>query len=222
MMKLEIEDCPDWIRKEECFNLKKFSSPIMLARDIEQKFRRIIWSSDANRKQIETLMVGRNVDIDNFESIYQSSRGLNIKSLVISGRDSVGKDTFISQCLIKMGYDKEVIPYSICMGNNEGVEDFIIQLNKITRCYDSAALIQVLSQSQIDKAKTASNLLNLLLNNQTVLTVEDNMSCVQANRKLADWLLDLVDNAEMNNQLGLFIKSKLALRQAQKPPLAPM
>lgn len=208
---LEIEDCPDWIRKDECFNLKKFSSPIMLARDIEQKFRKIIWSSDANKKKIETLMVGRNADIDNFETIYQSSRGLNIKSLVISGRDGVGKDTFISQCLIKMGYDKEIIPYSISMGNNEGVEDFIIQLNKITRSYNSDGLIDVLSQSQIDKAKTAAYLLNLLLDSRTVLTVEDNMSCVQANRKLADWLLDLVDNAGMNNQLGLFIKSKLAL-----------
>ena len=208
---LKIEDCPDWIRKDECFNLRKFDSPIMLARDIEQKFRKIIWSSDAKRKQIETLMVGRNADIDNFESIYQSSRGLNIKSLVISGRDGVGKDTFISQCLIKMGYDKEIIPFSISMGNNEGVEDFIIQLNKITRSYNSDGLIDVLSQSQIDKAKTAAYLLNQLLDSRTVLTVEDNMSCVQANRKLADWLLDLVDNAGMNNQLGLFIKSKLAL-----------
>lgn len=208
---LEIEDCPDWIRKDECFNLKKFDSPIMLARDIEQKFRKIIWSSDAKRKQIETLMVGRNADIDKFESIYLSSRGLNIKSLVISGRDGVGKDMFISQCLVKIGYDKEIIPYSINMGNNEGVEDFIIQLNEITRKFTSAELMDVLSQSPIEKAKTAANLLNILLDSRTVLTISDNMSCVQANRKLADWLVDLVDNAGMNNQLGLFIKSKKAL-----------
>lgn len=208
---LEIDNCPDWMRKDECFNLKKFGSPIMLARDIEQKFRKIIWASDSIKKQIETLMVGRNSDIDKFESIYQSSKGMNLKSLIISGRDGVGKDTFITQCLVKMGYDKEIIPYSISMENNEGVEDFIIQLNKITRTYNSDGLTEVLSQTPIEKANTAAHLLNQLLDSRTVLTINDNMSCIQANRKLSDWLLDLVDNAGMHNQLGLFVKSKLAL-----------
>lgn len=67
---LTIEDCPKWIREEECFNLKTFTSPKVLSRIIEQKFRHIIWSKDNRRKLIDTLMIGRNVDIDKFEDIY--------------------------------------------------------------------------------------------------------------------------------------------------------
>ena len=39
---LSIEDCPEWMRKDECFNLKKFKSYKVLPHDIEQQFRRII------------------------------------------------------------------------------------------------------------------------------------------------------------------------------------
>ena len=175
---------------------------------IEQKFRRIIWSKNPKRKQLETLMVGRNKDIDNFENIYQSARGMNLRSLVISGRDGVGKDMFISKCLDKIGgYDAESTPFCINLGNKEGVENFIIQLNLITRTYDEKQLMTVLGGSTSEKTSSAANLVNELINTNSVLSINDDLSCVLPNRKLADWLIDLVEKSDMANKLGLFIKS---------------
>lgn len=205
---LSIEECPEWMRKDKCFNLKKYKSYKILAHDIEQKFRRIIWSKNPKRKQLETLMVGRNKDIDNFENIYQSARGMNLRSLVISGRDGVGKDMFISKCLDKIGgYDAESTPFCINLGNKEGVENFIIQLNLITRTYDENQLMAVLGGSTSEKTSSAANLVNELLNTNSVLSINDDLSCVLPNRKLADWLIDLVEKSNMANKLGLFIKS---------------
>lgn len=205
---LSIEECPEWMRKDKCFNLKKYKSYKILAHDIEQKFRRIIWSKNPKRKQLETLMVGRNKDIDNFENIYQSARGMNLRSLVISGRDGVGKDMFISKCLDKIGgYDAESTPFCINLGNKEGVENFIIQLNLITRTYDEKQLMTVLGGSTSEKTSSAANLVNELLNTNSVLSINDDLSCVLPNRKLADWLIDLVEKSNMANKLGLFIKS---------------
>lgn len=205
---LSIEECPEWMRKDKCFNLKKYKSYKILAHDIEQKFRRIIWSKNPKRKQLETLMVGRNKDIDNFENIYQSARGMNLRSLVISGRDGVGKDMFISKCLDKIGgYDAESTPFCINLGNKEGVENFIIQLNLITRTYDEMQLMTVLGGSTSEKTSSAANLVNELLNTNSVLSINDDLSCVLPNRKLADWLINLVEKSDMVNKLGLFIKS---------------
>lgn len=205
---LSIEECPEWMRKDKCFNLKKFKSYKILAHDIEQKFRRIIWSKNPKRKQLETLMVGRNKDIDNFENIYQSARGMNLRALVISGRDGVGKDMFISKCLDKIGgYDAESTPFCINLGNKEGVENFIIQLNLITRTYDEMQLMTVLGGSTSEKTSFAANLVNELLNTNSVLSINDDLSCVLPNRKLADWLINLVEESDMVNKLGLFIKS---------------
>lgn len=205
---LSIEECPDWIKRQKCFNLKKFKSYKILAHDIEQKFRRIIWSKNPKRKQLETLMVGRNKDIDTFENIYQSARGMNLKALILSGRDGVGKDMFISKCMDKIGgYEAETRPYCINLGNKEGVENFIIQLNLITRTYDEIQLMNILSRSTTEKTNVAASLVNELLNTNTVLSINDEMSCVLPNRKLADWLIDLIEKSPMVNKLGLFIKS---------------
>lgn len=194
--------------KDKCFNLKKFKSCKILAHDIEQKFRRIIWSKNPKRKQLETLMVGRNKDIDNFENIYQSARGMNLRALVISGRDGVGKDMFISKCLDKIGgYDAESTPFYINLGNKEGIENFIIQLNLITRTYDETQLMTVLGGNTSEKTSSAANLVNELLNTNSVISINDDLSCVLPNRKLADWLIDLVEKSNIANKLGLFIKS---------------
>ena len=205
---LSIEECPEWMKKDKCFNLKKFKSCKILAHDIEQKFRRIIWSKNPKRKQLETLMVGRNKDIDNFENIYQSARGMNLRALVISGRDGVGKDMFISKCLDKIGgYDAESTPFYINLGNKEGIENFIIQLNLITRTYDETQLMTVLGGNTSEKTSFAANLVNELLNTNSVISINDDLSCVLPNRKLADWLIDLVEKSNIANKLGLFIKS---------------
>ena len=208
---LTVEDCPEWMRKDECFNLKKYRSYKMLARDIEQKFRGIIWSCNPQRKKLDTLMVGRNSDIEHFEDIYQSSRGMKLKALIVSGRDGVGKDMFILKCMDKIGYKTETVPYKINLGSKEGIENFIIQLNLITRTFNETQLINVLKGSTSDKIENAASLLNELLDSQSVLSVNDDMACVLPNRMLADWLVELVEQSNMNNQLGLFIKSRKML-----------
>lgn len=208
---LSIEDCPEWMRKDECFNLKKFRSHKMLARDIEQKFRGIIWTRDPKRKMLDTLMVGRNSDIEHFEDIYQSARGLNLKALIVAGRDGVGKDMFILKCMDKIGYKAETVPYKISLGSKEGIENFIIQLNLITKTYNESQLIDILKGLPNDKIDKAASLLNELLDSQSVLSITDDMACVLPNRILADWLVALVEEGKMNNQLGLFIKSRKIL-----------
>lgn len=213
---LSIEDCPEWMRKNECFNLKSFHSYKILARDIEQKFRTIIWSRNPQRKKLDTLMVGRNIDIERFEDIYQSARGLNLKALIVSGRDGVGKDMFILKCMNKIGYNAETIPYKINLGSKEGIENFIIQLNLITKTYNEIQLIDVLKGTISDKIEKAGSLLNELLDTQSVLSINDDMACVIPNRKLADWLVALVEQSNMNNQLGIFVKSRKILNSFEE------
>ncbi|MFA6830837.1 MAG: TIR domain-containing protein [Bacteroidaceae bacterium] len=207
---LSFDDCPAWMKSDECFNLRKFKSPLVLARDIEQKFRKIIWAKDPVRKTLDTLMVGRNKDIEKFEDIFQSAKGLKLRSLIISGRDGVGKDMFINQCLQKVGYGAEVEPYHISLNPSEGVENFIIHLNLITRSYTESELLDILAKSAKEKSAKAVELLNKLLDSGSVLVVDDDLSCVMPNRQLADWVSDVVENSSLRNQLGVLIKSKKA------------
>ena len=206
---MSLEDCPEWMHKGECFNLKKFASPRVLARDIEQKFRKIIWSTNPMMKALETTMVGRNEEISLFEDKFQSSRGMKLRALIISGRDGVGKDTFAKQCLYKVGYPLEQEPYRINLGVKDNVENFIIELNMITEFYNEIQLRNVLVLDPKSKSEIAVQLLNKLYETGSVVFVDDNMACVLPNRSIPEWIADIIGNESLNPQLGLLILSYL-------------
>lgn len=65
----------------------------------------------------------------------------------------------------------------------------------------------VLGGNTSEKTSSAANLVNELLNTNSVISINDDLSCVLPNRKLADWLIDLVEKSNIANKLGLFIKS---------------
>lgn len=220
---ISIEDCPKWMREDEVFNLRKFKSPYVLARDIEQKFRTIIWSLNPRQKRLETIMVGRNDDIAKFEEKYQSIAGFGLRSLIISGRDGVGKETFARQCIQKIGYAQESEPYHISTKPNDNIEDIIIYLNMITRTYTEDGLEAVLMKEPKEKSHTVVLLLNELYNTNTVVFINDDMSCVLQNRDIPNWLKDVLCDPDLNNQLGLFIlvrKAPNSFIEADYPQIA--
>lgn len=206
---MTIEDCPEWMKKEQCFNLRYFSSPYILARDIEQKFRRIIWSKNPKMKLLETTMVGRNNDIAKFEEKFWSGKGNKLRALIISGRNGVGKETFAKQCMYKVGYELEHVPYRINMDVKDNIENFIIALNMITCSYDNNGLLNILASSPKEKSKVAVRLLNELYDTRSVVFIEDNMSCVLPNREIPDWLKDVIEDDDLTCQLGLYIQSNI-------------
>lgn len=207
---LKLEEIPSWMSKDECFNLKYFVSPEMLRKDIEQKIRRIIWRQNPKIMDRETTLVGRSAEIDAFETKRFSNRGRNLRGLIISGRNGVGKDAFSKQCLYKLGKPKEIEPYRISLDVKESIENFIIYLNLYCRQYNKTELETVLLSPPKEKAKIAVKLLNKLYDSQTVVFVEDNMACVLPNREISEWLADIIENPELNKQIGLFIQSGIS------------
>ena len=206
---LSINDCPDWIRKGESFNLKYFKSPEFLRQDVEQKFRQMIWSENPNMKARETSLIGRQEEIGQFEQIRFSKGGREIRALIISGRSGVGKDAFAKQCAYKLGKPVEMEPYRISLEAKSGIEDFIVQLNLIAAEYDDMTLKDVLSQSIEEKVLLAVRLLNILYDSRSVVFVDDNMACVLPSREIPEWMGKIIQHDYLNKQLALFIKSRI-------------
>ena len=204
---VDIKDVPKWIAKDECYNLKYYSSPEMLRRDIEQKFRRLIWNENPSIKARETTLVGRNQDIDLFENILFSQRRKYLRCIVISGRNGVGKDAFARQCIMKMGRPVEFEPFRISIDVKENIENFILYLNLYCKKYNESSLMKKLSSSPKEKAETAVTLLNTIYDSQAIIFVDDNMACILPNREISEWLQDILINPRLNNQIGLVIKS---------------
>lgn len=206
---INVEDCPKWMRDKESFNLRKILSPYVLKRDIEQKFRKIVWSGNETLKTIETTMVGRNNEISRFEEKFQSSIGLHLRALIVSGREGVGKETFSKQCMYKVGYALEQEPYRIDMDVKEGIENFLLYLNMILLKYRDNELEEIYTRTPKEKSKVAVQLLNELYSTRSIVFIHDNMSCILPNRNIAEWLIDIIEDPDLNNQMGMYIQSRI-------------
>lgn len=207
---LNVNDCPEWMRKDECFNLKYFKSPEQLRKDIEQKFRKIVWMESPGIKARETTLIGRQEELGQFEDIRYSKGGSEIRALIISGRTGVGKDAFAKQCLYLMKYEHETEPYRISLENKSSIEDFIVQLNLITDVYNNDELKDKLNGTSEQKIDLTVDLLNSLFKNKSVVFIEDNLACVLPTRDLPEWLGDIISHEQLEKKLALFIKSRLA------------
>lgn len=206
---LSVDECPEWIRSKECFNLHKFTTPKLLSLDIEQKFRRMIWQNNPEMKIRETVLVGRQEELGQFEQIRYSMNGQDLRSLIISGRPGVGKDAFAKQCLFQLGRPHEMEPCRISLDVKSGLEDFIIQLNLLLGFYDDNEMKSYLSGSYDGKIDIAVILLNKLFDMRQVVFVDDNMACVLPDKSIPDWFADIVSDDTLNRQLALFVKSRI-------------
>lgn len=204
-----LDDMPNWMVKDEAYNIKYFKSPKLLARDIEQKNRKIIWDKNPLIKDKETALVGRNEEINIFEEKILSSNYQKIRALFISGREGVGKASFAKKCMRKNGYPEELEPFKLSLGIKESIEDFIIGLNLITENYNSQELEEIFQKEPKEKSKAAVKILNTLYDNRSVLLVDDNMAMILPNRNIPDWVSDILTNEDLNPQLGLYVLSKI-------------
>ena len=206
---IDIKDIPEWMSKEQCFNLKFFRSPQVVKKDIREKIRKIVWSDNPKLQERETFFVGRNKEIDTFQNFIYSARVSEYRAVIISGRKGVGKTRFAKHCLSQLGAAVESEPYQVSLSNKNGIEDFIIQLNSLQDLFSREELEKRLSGDKSTKVYTAVMLLNELYKFNDNLFLFDNMSCVLPTQNLAEWIIDIVSHEDLDDHIGLFILSRI-------------
>lgn len=207
--RVKIEDTPDWIKDDECFNLKLFLKPKLLARELKQKYRAYIWDKDDRTRLKDTLFVGWNDKIDEFQSKLYSGDGASKKAMILSGREGIGKERFFYRCIEEIGtYTKAQVPFVINVDSKSSIEDVIIQLNAILeRFITDEELTTALSSSTINKTDMAVSMINELYAAGSILWIYDKMGCVRPDRNLSDWFESILTHPKLEKRFGLFLFS---------------
>lgn len=206
-----LEEIPEWMSKDECYNLKKFPHVMLLAQDVKRKLLRIRIEKDPVYKFKQEVFVGRNDKLNEFESKYYSSEGFRKISMIVSGRKGVGRTRFVNRCLSTVMNIEPTIPFMIEIDSKGGIEDFIIQLNNATGQYDSIGLQELLSGNKDDKIEGAICLIKNVYNYQGYIFIQDNKGVVRPERKLAEWFQDLILHRDFPQELKLFVISSFNL-----------
>lgn len=203
----QLSDLPNWMVKDECYNLKHFSNPIFVAHDIKKKMMRILLKNDSLYQLEQQIFVGRNDKINEFETKMYSSSGASKLAMIISGRKGVGKKKFAMKCLEDMGMGNEIIPFSISMDSKHSIEDFIILLNSKTMQYDEDYIYDILAGSFDDKLACAVCLIGEIYQSHSYIFINDDKCIVRPERRLSEWFTNILSHPKFPQKLGIFVFS---------------
>lgn len=204
--KVSLDDVPSWIKDDECYNLKYYISPKLLVRDLNQKNRAFIWEKDERVRIKDTMFVGWNDKIDEFQQKVYSGDGSSKKAMILSGRNGIGKERFFYNCIGEIGtYTKNLEPFVIKVDSKSSIETVIIQLNSIIEEFRTEeSLSSVLSSTIDSKTDVAVALINKLYAAGSVLWIYDQMGCVRPERILSDWFEKIITHPNLDKTFGLF------------------
>ena len=116
---------PSWLRDN--YNLKLVSRPAVAARRIHQKLRELSWKKHPTLRKRNTVFVGRNLKLEEFEQRVDDFDRPKPIGVVASGLPGIGRRTFLREALQKTNIlGRSARPSSIYMDRNDSIEDFIL------------------------------------------------------------------------------------------------
>ncbi len=205
-IKFDNKNIPQWINKDEVFNLKTFTNVIYLSRDILHKQREIIYEHRPELKTREELFVGRNTEIDELETKLYTGNYTDVKTIVVSGRPGVGRRKFIKKYVQSKLSNYFEEPYRIYLTSKDYIENFIIQLNSYVMFYNLVDF-QWDTWDKDKKVSVAVELMNEVYKNKQYILIVDDGACITPKGSVAEWLVDILTYPTLTKFLGLFIAS---------------
>lgn len=201
---------PKWL--SENYNLRLVTRPVIAARRIQQKLRQASWARHPKLKERERAFVGRNTQIEAFESRFDDYSQPKPVLSVVGGPPSIGRRTLILNALQKLslvGADKyfPVLP----LDRHASIEDFILRLLDLGASDINYVDLNLTECPLNEKVAIAVDLLKELATLKERVIVLDEGCLVTFERKLAPWFVDIVSNVDLSGKPLIFVASRWAL-----------
>lgn len=202
-------EIPEWIKEEECFNLKLVQSPIILSHLVYKAHRELIWKSDEKIRLRDNLFVGRKNELAEFEKELNCKAHSHLNGVVIAGRAGIGKHSFARQCIISELKESPAFePYKMTMREKDDIENFILQLNDFLQ-NPKVKIEEILSSPTELKLNAAVKFANELYSHKAYIFITDKMGCISYNGRLTDWFKDFITHPDLLKELKIFVLSEI-------------
>ena len=117
------QEIPEWLKK---YNLRNVKSPSKLSRMIFSRVTEISWKNSEFLKKKTNLFVGRNSEMESFESRINDFTIEKTNFVIASGMSTVGRRSFLKRALNKTGIVRDSYsPPIIVLDGHQSIEDFI-------------------------------------------------------------------------------------------------
>lgn len=184
------------------YNLRKVKSPSKLSRMIFSRVTEISWKNSEFLKKKTNLFVGRNSEMESFESRINDFTIEKTNFIIASGMSTVGRRSFLKRALNKTGIVRK--SYSspiIVLDGHQSIEDFIMELSSIS---DSDVDIDLMSSTLDKKIDFAFDLLRALNTDlKDKLFIDDQGAIVTHTGELAYWFKQIVEKFDSSDYVSI-------------------
>lgn len=193
---------PEWIKDN--YNLQPILKISVIVNRINNKLIEINHIKHPKQKELQTLFVGRNKEIETLEERLDDFGKESPVALIVSGLTNVGRRTFLYNGLKKVNIiDAPAMPNSLVLDRNISIEDFILKFNDLG-LIDDEEFITNLSEKTIDrKIEIIHNFMNEAVKYNMVIFLLDDGAIVRPDRTISEWFEEVIESYE-NTERPLF------------------
>lgn len=193
-----------WVRL-----VKTYTHPKLAARAIQRRLNKIIAARFPDLHSVDTLFIGRNIDMSNLEKSHYKEDLTKLKVMFISGFPFVGRKTlhkkFITQYINKNPYYQ---PITVRLSSTDSIEQLVIQLNEYVGLIKSSQIFDYISQGSNYAINLCEKLIAALIEAQEKIIIEDDVCIVKPGGSIVDWFLDLLRKIQLPSEIVFYVSTR--------------
>lgn len=204
-LKFSDERIPKWLKD---YNLKYIARPTKAAKLIIERAKDTNWSRHPGFQSRNTIFVGRNELIDDFEIRIDDFDQPPLNTFIVSGLPNIGRKSLVRQCFIKGTIIPQYYEFStISLSYQESIEDFIIKISDLGFT-DGKEIEWLPSKSFEQKLKCAINLSKKLSDLSEIVLIKDDGCLVDYRGNVTDWFKQIVSTKTLCEKIIFVIITK--------------
>ena len=218
-LRFSDERIPGWLKD---YNLKYIARPAKAAKLIIERAKDVNWSRHPGFQSRNTIFVGRNELISDFEKRIDDFEKPPLNTFIASGLPNIGRKSLVRQCFIKGTIIPQYYEFpTISLSYQESIEDFIIKISDLGFT-DGSEIKGLLSKSLAEKIQCASDLARELARLSEIVLIKDDGCIVDYRGNFAEWFKRIISSSDLFDRIIFVVitKYKMSFESIRNVPSA--
>ena len=204
-LKWNDKKIPDWLKD---YTLKYIPKPTKATQLIRKRIIEIAWDLNPKIEERNSIFLGRNNEIDEFETRKYDYDKETVIAYVAAGIPKVGRKSLLKECFTKTHIiENHYRASKIELGMYDGIEDLIMWINDLGFS-DEMDFTGFMEMEMDEKCKILAKLLDDISKNQEILLIEDKGGIITHDGRMCDWFVQAIEFMQEKNRTVLAIASK--------------